>query len=979
MRLLRFLSVLALGWMAAAAWGQSATTTMLAVTSGGSSVTSVKEGTEVTLTATVAAGSSPVSPGQVNFCEVKAAPLKCTDIRLLGTVQLSSAGQAVFNFYPGPGTHTYQAVFVGTHLAAGSSAQATLAVSPFYPTATTIAASGSPGNYTLTATVTGTEGTVPPTGTVSFLDTGNSNYVLASAPLVPASGIPGVSFVNPSNPVTPEKSVALRVADFNGDGKLDLLVIEVNSLSVYLGHGDGTFSLAPTSPSLGTISLNPGGAAVADFNGDGKPDIALALTPSQIPDSGKFQVALGNGDGTFTAGQLTQSLGAFQVYTGDFDGDGNADLAILNGSEISQPPIDSVSVFLGNGDGTFTFKSITPAGNYPLAAAVGDYNGDGKADLAVLDLNTSTITILLGNGDGTFTPGPQTPATGVTPVALVAADFNQDGILDLAVANSGMSPTGVGVPGTVSILLGNGDGTFRTAPNAVTGGPGVGIGPQNPETIAVGDFNGDGKADLVISDQTNLWVALGNGDGTFAPVLTQSVYSVSANTLVSIYGISTGDWNGDGLSDIAAIDQPDLTVDILLSNSGPQSATATANGVSVVGTGTHLAEASYPGDSDYQPSISGTVPLVAEPEPTTLTVTANPATSFYSQQVVLTAAITPNTAQDHNPTGTVTFSAGSTVLGAESVAGGIATLDVTSLPPGIDAVTAAYSGDTNFAPSSGSATETVSGYGSTTALIAAPDPAGAGQTVTLTATVNGVGYSAVPTGMISFYDGTNLLGQGTLSATGQATYTTAALALGTHSLTAVYPGSAPYATSTSAPFSEIIVKPDFAITLSSPSVTLQTYQHTTTTVTLTSVGEFSDSLSLTCGAAPAYVTCKFTPTPAALSANGTATVQFYLDTDSIVGGDVKRGGGHAAMRSALAFLFPSFGLLVALRGRTRRRLSLLLAVSLASLPLFLGGCGSSIIAPVPSAAPGTYTIPIVATGASTGLTHTASLALTVTP
>ena len=126
MRTLRCVSALALGWMAAAACGQSVTRTALAITSGGSIIGTVREGTVVTLTATVtlAGGAAAAPPGQVNFCEVKAAPLKCTDIRLLGTVQLSSAGTAVYKFYPGPGTHTYQAVFLGTHVEAASSSSA---------------------------------------------------------------------------------------------------------------------------------------------------------------------------------------------------------------------------------------------------------------------------------------------------------------------------------------------------------------------------------------------------------------------------------------------------------------------------------------------------------------------------------------------------------------------------------------------------------------------------------------------------------------------------------------------------------------------------------------------------------------------------------------------------------------------------------------------------------------------------------------
>jgi hypothetical protein len=375
--------------------------------------------------------------------------------------------------------------------------------------------------------------------------------------------------------------------------------------------------------------------------------------------------------------------------------------------------------------------------------------------------------------------------------------------------------------------------------------------------------------------------------------------------------------------------------------------------------------------------------LTAEPEPTTLTLAANPATSYYSQQVVLAATVAPDTAQDHNATGTVTFSIGSTALGTGTVAGGSATLNVTSLPPGSDSVTVAYSGDTNFAPSSGSGTETVTGYGSATVLTAAPNPAGAGQLVTLTTAVTGVGYSVVASGTVTFFDGTSQLGTATLDATGHASYSTAALALGTHMLIAVYAGNSLYATSTSAAIAEIIVKPDFTMALSSPTIPLPTYQHTTTTLTLTSLGNFADNINITCVSPPTYVTCIFTSNPAALTANGTTTVSFYLDTDSILGD--KTGPLHSSRQPrpspiALALLLPPLGLFATLGCRRKRHLSLLLlSLALACLPFALNGCGSSVITPVPSAAPGTYTIPIAATGVTTGLTHTAQLTLTVTP
>src|SRR5271170_3038319 len=168
------------------AWAvPAATTTTLSVASAGNPATTVMSGALVILTATVSAGGPPGAPGQVNFCDATAK--FCTDIHLLGTAQLTSAGTATLNLRPGIGSHSYRAVFVGTKAnAASASTAAALTVTGVYPTISTIAASGNPGDYMLTATVFG-NGSASPTGTVSFLDTSNANQSLATAPLTPAA------------------------------------------------------------------------------------------------------------------------------------------------------------------------------------------------------------------------------------------------------------------------------------------------------------------------------------------------------------------------------------------------------------------------------------------------------------------------------------------------------------------------------------------------------------------------------------------------------------------------------------------------------------------------------------------------------------------------------------------------------------------------------------------------------------------------
>ena len=351
------------------AWAApSTTTTTLAVTSSGIPVTSVASGSVLTLTATVQSSGTAMTIGTVNFCDATAT--YCTDIHLLGTAQLTSAGTAAIKLRPGIGSHSYKAVFVGTTSKAASiSGTATVAVTGLYPTTTTIAQSGSLGTYTLTAKVTGV-GSVAPTGTVSFLDTSNGNAVLGTAGLG-AGTAAGLSFINSSNPQTGNSPQSIAVGDFNGDGIPDLAVVGIsNSVTVLLGNGDGTFTPTATSPQVTSGQWN---IMVGDFNGDGIQDLAV----------GDGTILLGNGDGTFKTAPRVPAGGSFAV--GDFNGDGILDLVGAKGT-----------VLLGNGDGTFRTALSIPASGSDIV--VGDFNGDGKLDLALTNPSGSSLSVLMGNG-----------------------------------------------------------------------------------------------------------------------------------------------------------------------------------------------------------------------------------------------------------------------------------------------------------------------------------------------------------------------------------------------------------------------------------------------------------------------------------------------------------------------------------------------------------------------------------------------------
>ncbi len=266
------------------------------------------------------------------------------------------------------------------------------------------------------------------------------------------SGVTGISFFNSSNPATNPYPQSIAVADFNGDGKLDMAVsvysifTSFSDVNILLGNGDGTFTAGPAFPLTGQ---NVNNAVVADFNGDGKPDLAISL-----PDANQVQVLLGNGDGTFTALPAISATGVFKVATEDFNGDGKPDLVLVN------PGPGTVTILLGNGDGTFPRKETIPVAGGPQAVAVGDFNRDGKADLAVVNYSADTVTILLGNGDGTFRAVPSKPATGIQPLSVAVGDFNGDGIPDLAVTNQN---NGYPLLGTVTMLIGRGNGTFMEA------------------------------------------------------------------------------------------------------------------------------------------------------------------------------------------------------------------------------------------------------------------------------------------------------------------------------------------------------------------------------------------------------------------------------------------------------------------------------------------------------------------------------------
>lgn len=351
------------------------------------------------------------------------------------------------------------------------------------------------------------------------LNPGNVNrYRVSPSPFKIPNGI-----VRPTVGMNPADAVD-DTADFDSDTITNLQEI-ANGTNIFVYGTAGVFGAPVTYP----LAVGPFAVTSADFNNDGRLDIAAAQGGTN-----KVSVMLGNGDGTlaaatdFAVGGLPSGLVA-----GDFNGDGNMDLAVVNWADAN------VSVLLGDGTGNFGAQSVYAVGNAPFYITAADFNNDGTADLAVSNQAAHTISILLGHGDGTF--GAETHyTTGTSPQVATAADFNDDGNMDIAVANN--------LDNTFSVFLGRGDGTFNAKVDYPTG--------TQPSGITSADFNGDSILDIAVTTSANkVAVNLGVGDGSFSA----KTEFATGNTPQSIIA---GDFNGDKKVDLATANTAALSYSV---------------------------------------------------------------------------------------------------------------------------------------------------------------------------------------------------------------------------------------------------------------------------------------------------------------------------------------------------------------------------------------------------------------------------------
>ena len=552
------------------------------------------------MTAAVSQGTVPLTSGTVTFTDTFN-----SSQHVLGTVQVQStrgtAGTAILQqMLGGIGVHSITATFNQTKLFGSSTVVQSVNVTGFYPTVTSLSQTGgSTGNWSLLTTVTGVGSkSLSPTGNISILDTSNGNYSLGTTGL--GTGTIAQQFVAGSgSPIAVGNSPQSVVAgDFNNDGFPDLAVLNTadSTVSILLGNGFGGFTVVASPSSTGANATE---IATFDLDGDGKQDLVVTNSSSLT-----VSVLLGNGDGSFkarTTTTLPSPSGTPQALAlGDFNGDGIPDIAVTNGS-------NQVYILLGTGTGAFNVSTGSPftVDNGVSSIVVGDFNRDGNLDFATANQTASTITVMQGDGTGnvfTSIPGASLSLAGsAAPMSIVAADFDGDGKIDLAVAESSLNQVGV--------LLGNGDGTFGLQAVYATG--------TQPVALTVGDFNSDGIPDIAVVNATGTGTSLllGAGTGNFQ---TQIQSAVGTNPTA----LAVADFDGDGNSDFAVANTGSNNVSILL-NQITDTASALLTGIPIPGNGNHQLDATYTTDTKFASSISSKVSLAASPISTTTPLISN--------------------------------------------------------------------------------------------------------------------------------------------------------------------------------------------------------------------------------------------------------------------------------------------------------------------------------------------------------------------
>ncbi len=578
------------------------------------------------------------------------------------------------------------------------------------------------------------------------------------------------------SPITDSRTAVL--ADLNGDARLDLIAANGTGqqVAVALGRGDGTFQL-PISYAVGGPALD---LALADFDGDGRTDVAVA--------NNGVAFLRGLGNGAFApVVQLATGAGNESLAVGDFNGDGRTDIT------TGVFPDNRVSVIINDGGGTFAPPVLYDLSSHGGPIATGDLDGNGRPDIVVSYGNTGMFAVLLTNLDGTLRPRTEYAFPG-TPSAFAVVDFDLDGRLDVAIADFNASDA--------LVYTGLGDGTLVNPVLVETG--------MNTTDITTGDLNNDGRPDLISANATNpgsLTVALNTTDVSVisfvvsAPAgaelgrpfaVTVATRNVSGNTLQNYTGTVTFT-STDG----AAVLPPDVTftpgdrgvvtVMVTMNTLGPQTVTATDTGNGATG-------------------VSGTITVTAVMATPALSSSANP--SQLNDPVTFTFTLTPPFGSDPRPTGMVQFFDNGNPLGAPVMlgagSGSTATAFITAgaggvpfLTAGSHTITAEYTGVAPYQSASAAVTQQVNAPAASAALASNNNPALVNDPITFTFTLTpAVPSNPRPTGTVQFFDNGAPLGApvaltGGTTDIATATITAGAggvplLAAGSHTITAEY-------------------------------------------------------------------------------------------------------------------------------------------------------------------------------------------------
>jgi hypothetical protein len=809
--------------------------------------------------------------------------------------------------------------------------------------------------------------------------------------------VPDVGYSTGGSP-----STSALVADFNGDGFADIIVPDKEFSFVYLqGYGDGTFRspMDYYSPVPDNLFADGEVIATGDFNGDGYPDFVVGNCCDRQTG---VTVYLSNPDGSLQPGKNYGDSGDFaSVVVADFNQDGNLDFAAYNYSN------NTVEIYLGHGDGTFTGSGTYSTGgtNGPTGSTfnrmvTGLFNNDNYPDLAVVSYTSQTVSVLLNDalGDGGFLAATTYPDSG-SGSAIATADVNNDGIPDLIV------PTG---SQGVDVFLGNGDGTFQAAKTSA-------FAFNNLGNLALGDLNGDGNLDLAVAvaDKTTpnvgLAVAQGNGDGTFAP---PALYAMTTqNTSLSLPApgdVKMFDFKGNGLLDLVYTNLTYGTVGVLYNTGTNAFAAGMFNSPVEYPAGSLayslvLADVNHDGATDIVTSNNNyagvTVLLNASGNSNTLVSSVNPSTA--TQSVALTATVAATVrGVTAVPTGTVTFLDGSTSLGVATLNNGVATMNATALAVGPHNLTSQYSGDANFqASTSTTLSQLVILATDATSIGSSLNPAGAGQSVTLSATVSPSlsGLTASPTGNVTFSDGGTVLGTVAVAG-GVAHFVTSSLSVGTHSITAQYAGDTNFAASTSSTLSQQVVAPDFTLGANTLTATVNPGVSAEYTISVTPSYGYNAIINFSCPASlPSKVTCSFSPAALSASSGSYSTTTLTLTTTAASTASLTPPvlPNSKPMDPTLWASLGGFGLFglvfVGAGSKRNRRHMAILGVVLLITMIALVGCGGGSSGssnntnpgnPGNPSTPGTpagqYSITITATGAGSGApSHTMNVTLNV--